>query len=92
MALPVVAKSRDQLRRFRAAGIDAVLPERVPMAVAGSESSCHHALLAAIDSALVSSGALLYGSLSGVRITIKLRGDKTPRAVIVEPELRFEST
>ena len=62
------------------------------MAVDGAESSSHHALLAAIDSALASSGALLHGSLSGVRITVKLRGDKTPRAVIIEPELRFEST
>ena len=58
----------------------------------GTTESSHHALLAAIDSALLSSGALLHGSLSGVRITVKLRGDKTPRAVIVEPELRFEST
>ena len=92
MALPVVAASLPQLRHLRAAGVDAVLAERVPMAVGGAESSCHRALLAAIDSALASSGALLHGSLNGVRITVKLRPDKTPRAVIVEPELRFEST
>ena len=62
------------------------------MAVAGPDSSCHHALLAAIASALESSGALKHRAISGVRITVKLRSDKTPRAVIVEPELRFEST
>ena len=92
MALPVIAASRSQLLRLRNAGVNAVLSEHVPMAVASTDSSCHHALLAAIDAALLSSGALLHGSLSGVRITVKLRADKTPRAVIVEPELRFEST
>lgn len=88
---PFVAASRSQMLRLREAGVNAVLSERVPMAVGGAESS-HHVLLAAIDSALASSGVMLHGSLSGVRITVKLRPDKTPRAVIVEPELRFEST
>ena len=60
--------------------------------VAPLAESCHRALLDAIGAALESSGALKHQSLSGVRITVKLRADKTPRAVIVEPELRFEST
>ncbi len=54
--------------------------------------AAHSAVLAAIDAALASSGALERAQLSGVRITVKLRPDKTPRTVIVEPELRFEST
>ena len=92
MAPLIVAASRVQLRRPKAAGVDAVLSERLPLMTTDAESSCHRVLLAAIDSALENSGALRHQALSGVRITVKLRGDKTPRAVIVEPELRFEST
>ena len=57
-----------------------------------SSIAIHSSVLAAIDAALASSGALDRAQLSGVRITVKLRPDKTPRTVIVEPELRFEST
>ena len=51
----------------------------------------HRALLEAIYAELSRRGLNL-DQLTGVRITVKLRPDKTPRTVIVEPELRFEST
>lgn len=60
----------------------------------GNARKRHHVRLAALDfvKALEDNGVLHHELISGVRITVKLRADKTPRAVIVEPELRFEST
>lgn len=53
------------------------------------EPRISHAILSALDQlAPVPDRAIL----TGIRITVKLREDGWPRTVIVEPELRFEST
>ena len=50
-------------------------------------------LLTAIHAALgTMDGVLADPRLSGIQITLKLNGHGTVRTVIVEPELRFEST